>query len=208
MSQIEPRPILRSERILLRPAEREDIPVFIAWLADADVAEGLGSCAPWSKVAEEGWFDDLQKVQGKSTWHFVICLRAGSRPIGLAGLHSVDHPNGSTELGIAVGERTLWDQGYGTETMGVLLDFAFGELRLHRVYLHVFAGNARAIHVYERLGFRLDGVEREAFYRHGQHHDVHLMSILISEWAAQDRARSWTLDRPSVKLDRSTVQLD
>ena len=73
----ERRPILRSKRVFLRPAERKDIPTFLVWLADAEVSEGLATRAPWSRIAEETWFDELQKSQGKTLWHFVICLRDG-----------------------------------------------------------------------------------------------------------------------------------
>jgi len=194
MSEPERRPLLRSERAFLRPPERDDIPTFIEWLSDADLVESLGIRAPFSRVAEESWFDELQKIQGKTTWHFVICLREGRRPIGFCALHDVEPVNGMAELGIGIGERAEWDKGYGSEAMGVLLDFAFGELRLHRVFLHVFEGNERAVHVYERLGFRHEGTEREAYYRHGRFHDVHVMGILADEWAALERPRTWELD--------------
>ena len=188
------RPILRSRRVFLRPAEREDIPTFLQWLADGDVSEGLATRAPWSRVAEESWFDELQRAQNKTIWHFVICLREGGRPIGFCALHDVDPVNGSTELGIGIGETSEWDKGYGTEAMHVLLDFAFGELRLHRVFLHVFDFNERAIHVYERIGFQHEGVKREAYYRHGRHHDMHVMGILEEEWSAVERTPTWELD--------------
>lgn len=188
------RPILRSRRLFLRPAERDDIPTFLTWLADADATESLGMRAPYSHAAEEGWFDELQKSQGKTTWHFVICLRDEERPIGFCALHDVDPVNGSTELGIGIGEPAEWDHGYGTEAMHILLDFAFGELRLHRVFLHVFDFNGRAMHVYEQVGFVREGTKREAFYRHGRYIDVHEMAILRREWEVQDRARTWELD--------------
>ena len=56
----ERRPILRAEHVYLRPAEREDVPTFLRWLADAEVSEGLATRAPWSRIAEERWFDELQ----------------------------------------------------------------------------------------------------------------------------------------------------
>jgi RimJ/RimL family protein N-acetyltransferase len=72
MAEGDRRPILRGERIFLRPAERDDIPTFLDWLADAEVGEGLSNRAPWSRAAEEGWYEDLQKRQGQTMWHFVI----------------------------------------------------------------------------------------------------------------------------------------
>ena len=194
MPENDRRPLLRSQRILLRPAERNDLPTFVEWLADADVGEGLANRAPWSTVAEEAWFERLQEDIGKSHWHFAICLRDDGRPIGFGGLHGVDPVNGETELGIGIGDRSCWDRGYGTEAMNILLDFAFGELRLHRVFLNVFALNERARHVYEKVGFTLEGTKREAYYRHGEYHDVHVMGILHDEWLAQQRPRTWELE--------------
>lgn len=194
MSEPQRRPILRGEHVFLRPAERDDIPLFLEWLSDAVVGEGLGTRAPWSLVAEESWFDELQKTQGTTMWHFAMCLRDGGLPIGFCALHDIDHVNGTAELGLGIGEPAEWDKGYGTEVMRILLDFAFGELRLHRVFLHVFDFNARAIHVYEQVGFRHEGTKRQAYFRHGRHHDLYVMGILADEWAAQDRPRTWELD--------------
>ena len=194
MADVERRPLLRSERVLLRPAEREDLPLFVEWLNDADVRETLGGGAPFSSMAEEQWFEHLQTEQGKTRWHFAICLREDGRPIGFGGLESVDVVNGKAELGLGIGDRSCWDKGYGTETMAILLDFAFGELRLHRVMLHVYQGNDRARHVYEKVGFVNEGTLRQALYGHGRYLDVQVMGILHDEWLAQDRPRTWQID--------------
>ncbi len=194
MADAERRPILRSRRILLRAAEPDDLPLFVEWLNDADVRETLGGSAPISAISEETWFEDLQKEQGKTRWHFTICLRGDGRPIGFGGLHSVDSVNGQAELGIGIGDRSLWNQGYGSEAVGTLLDFGFGELRLHRVVLHVFAGNDRAQHVYQKLGFSHEGTLRQAMYQHGRHIDVHVMGILRDEWSSGDRPRTWEIE--------------
>jgi len=194
MSDADPRPILRGERVYLRPAEQEDVELFAQWMNDADFVETLGGRGPLSIGAEQTWFDELQKDQGKRRWHFVVCLRDDERPFGVIALESVDLLNGSAELGLGIADRSLWDQGYGTEATCVILDFGFGELRLHRVLLHVFDGNDRARHVYQKLGFVHEGTERETLYRHGRHMDVHLMGILRSEWEAQDQVRTWELD--------------
>ena len=188
------RPILRNGQVFLRPLEREDLELAETWFADADVAEGFNARVPWSTTAQQRWFEESQEQQGTSAWFFVICLRVDGRPIGFTSLGSVDHPNGSAELFIAVGDGADRGRGLGTETMQTVLDFAFGELRLHRVFLRVFAYNTGAARLYERLGLTREVTMREALHRHGQYHDVHVMSLLRSEWAAQDRPRSWELD--------------
>jgi len=59
-----------------------------------------------------------------------------------------------------------------------VLAHAFGPLGLHRVSLEVFAFNARAIHVYEKVGFRHEGRMRDALWWDGAPHDTLLMAAL------------------------------
>ncbi len=133
----------------------------------------------------------MLETQGKDAYHFVICLLADDQPIGTIGLFRIDHVNGSAGIGIAIGVKSLWGKGLGTDAMFALLDFGFGQLRLERMWLEVYDYNERARRSYEKCGFVLEGTERHAVYKQGRHHDVHLMSILRDEWAAQQRKRSW-----------------
>lgn len=188
------RPILRGQRVFLRPAERDEVGLLAEWMNDAEVMETLGSRGPISDAAEEAWFDELQQAQGKTRWHLLICLHKDDRPVGVIALESVDGVNGQAELGIGICEPALWDQGYGTEATEVMLDFAFGELRLHRVFLHVFSGNERAVRVYGKAGFVHEGTKRESYYRHGRYHDTHVMGILAREWTALERPRTWEIE--------------
>lgn len=133
------RPILRSERLYLHPLERDALEATVEWFADREFAEGFNTRAPESLVSTERWVEKSHREQGKTRWDFDVRLRDGARPISFAGLMDVDAGNGSAELLIGIGERSLRDQGYGTEAIGIVLDFAFGELRLHRVQLRVWA---------------------------------------------------------------------
>jgi diamine N-acetyltransferase len=74
-------------------------------------------------------------------------------------------------------------QGRGKQILRELLDRAFHEFKAHRVWLDVFETNLRARHVYESLGFRYDGIFREANFRDGAYHSLCLMSLLDREYA-------------------------
>jgi RimJ/RimL family protein N-acetyltransferase len=69
--------------------------------------------------------------------------------------------------------------------MELLLDFAFNEINLHRVFLTVFSYNQRAIRLYEKLGFQREGIYREHLQRDGQRFDMLHYGILRREWAAR-----------------------
>jgi RimJ/RimL family protein N-acetyltransferase len=181
----ERRPIIGGERVYLRPAERSDLATFVRWLGDADVARTISVRAPLSLAAEEAWFERMLAAQGTTDYHFVICLIEDGRPIGTIGLHGVDRANGSAEFGIAIGETGEWGKGYGTEALGAICDFGFGELRLERIDLRYFAGNDRGRRAYEKAGFVHEGTLRHAHFAGGEYLDVHVMSLLRDEWAAR-----------------------
>jgi diamine N-acetyltransferase len=175
-------PIIRGELVYLRAPERADVPTFVRWFGDADVLEHLAMYAPMSEAAESVWFDRMLERQGSTDYHFVICLLADGRAIGTAGLHGIDLTSGGAEFGIAIGEKDEWGKGYGTDALRAICRFGFGSLRLERIGLLVYEGNARGRRSYEKAGFTLEGTLRHAHFRHGRHEDVHLMSLLRGEW--------------------------
>lgn len=177
-----PMPLIHGERVLLRAAERADLPSFVRWLNDAETAQYLAIRAPLSGAQEEKWFDGMLTKQGVSDYFFVICRLDDESPIGTIGFHGIDWENGRTAVGIAIGEKALQGHGFGTDALRAIVGFGFGELRLERIELDVYAFNARARRSYEKVGFMLEGTLREAHLHRGTHVDVHRMSILRDEW--------------------------
>jgi RimJ/RimL family protein N-acetyltransferase len=184
-------PLIRAERVFLRPPEKSDLPTFVRWFADADMSSLLGNRAPFSAAQEEQWFAHMLETQGKEFYNFVMCRIEDRLPFGTISLMRIDRDNGSAGVGIAIGEKALWGKGYGTDAMNALLDFAFGEVRLERVWLDVYDFNKRAKRSYEKSGYVVEGVQRHAHFSEGRYRDVLLMSILRDEWAALDRKRTW-----------------
>jgi RimJ/RimL family protein N-acetyltransferase len=150
--------------------------------------------APMSHAAETAWYEAMLAEHGRSRYHFVICLLVDGRPIGTIGLEEVNLHDGRAEFGIAIGERSEWDKGYGTDATRAICDFGFGELRLERIGLSVYAGNDRARRAYEKAGFTHEGTMRHAHFARGTHHDVHVMGIIREEWLALAHQRSWESD--------------
>lgn len=186
-------PIVRGEQVYLRAPDRDDIDTFVRWFNDARVTRFLSMDSPLSRAAEEQWFDRMLASQGKDAYHFVMCLRENGERLGTIGLFGMDLKHGSAVMGIAIGEPSNWGRGLGTDALRALLDFGFGTLRLDRITLDVYAFNDRARRSYEKCGFVLEGTARQALYRDGRRHDIHLMAILREEWAAQERPKSWEL---------------
>jgi RimJ/RimL family protein N-acetyltransferase len=186
-----PLPSIRGEQVYLRPAERDDIDLFVRWFSDAETTRYLAIRAPFSRAMEEKWFESMLEQQGKRQYHFVICLLADDRAIGTAGFHQVNHEDGNAAFGISIGEKAEWSKGYGTDALRAICDFGFGQLRLERIELDVYQPNRRAQRSYEKAGFVIEGTLRHAHFSDGRHHDLLRMSLLREEWAAQPRRPTW-----------------
>ena len=146
-------PVLRGRLTWLRPAERDDIGLFVRWLNDARTIRYLGARAPISHALEERWFDKMLEGHGHDRWFFVICRLGDDVAIGNCGLFAVDLRNGGAGLGISIGDPDDRNQGLGTDALEALVDFGFGQLRLERLWLDVYTWNARAMRSYEKAGF-------------------------------------------------------
>ncbi|HVN55256.1 MAG TPA: GNAT family protein [Anaerolineaceae bacterium] len=175
--------MIYSTRLRLRAPERSDLPRFVTWVNDPEVTAGLLLYLPMSLEDETSWFESMQK-RPPAERPMVIEIREGEGwlPVGNCSFFNLDSRIRSSEVGIMIGEKSFWNQGYGTEAMALLLRHGFETLNLNRIYLRVFANNPRAIRSYEKIGFVHEGVERQGEYKAGQYIDVLLMSVLRSEY--------------------------
>lgn len=100
---------------------------------------------------------------------------------GMAGFHSIDWPNRLTSIGYWLGEKY---QGHGIMTAAVkaLIDLAFSEYRLNRVEIKCGVENEKSKSIPERIGFKQEGIIRDAEYLYDHFHDCALFSILSREW--------------------------
>ena len=94
----------------------------------------------------------------------------------------VDLRNRHAALGLLVGDRASWGQGYGTEATRLLVRDAFETWNLNRVWLHVYEFNERALHIYQKVGFRTEGRLRQETFRAGHYWDTLVMGLLREEW--------------------------
>jgi RimJ/RimL family protein N-acetyltransferase len=190
-------PMLRGERVWLRSATKADFIEDAAAVSDRDTGHFLGLKTPISPDDAAEFAQQLISQQGRGAFSFAICLLADDRRVGTITLRGVDRENGAAEMAITITEKADQGQGLGTDALNCLVDYGFGELRLERIYLHVFDYNERAMRSYEKAGFQTDAVLRRHRFHRGDHHDVHLMSILRGDWLAMDRRRAW--DPPSAE---------
>jgi ribosomal-protein-alanine N-acetyltransferase len=138
--------------------------------------------APYRPVGEgqhAAWFEAVQR--DRDTVIFGIRPIDDDRLVGYCQLVNIHWVHRTGELSIRLGGEKDRGRGYGTEATRLLVDCGFKDLNLNRVEVHVFASNARAIRVYEKVGFVREGVLRGAAHINGECTDIVVMGILRRE---------------------------
>jgi RimJ/RimL family protein N-acetyltransferase len=177
-------PFLIGAKIYLRPLEREDAPLFVPWLNDAEVTRTLALFSrPINLQAELAFLENVYKSEHEVT--FGIAVKETDALIGGTGLSQIDFKNCHASFGIFIGEKSEWGKGYGTEATALVTGYAFETLNMHRVWLHVYEYNERGIRAYERVGFQREGLLRQDRYHEGRYWDTIVMGILREEWEAR-----------------------
>jgi RimJ/RimL family protein N-acetyltransferase len=176
------RPLIRTERVWLRPLEERDLPAYVRAVNDVDVGGIAGWATPLSLAQATTWLQRTMEGWGRDSYYFAVCELGDDRFIGTIGLKELCLAHGNAELAIFM-DRDHIGGGWGTDAQRALLSFAFRSLGLERVYLTTAAeDNERAIRSYQKVGFQVEGRMRSAYRGFLGLHDALLMSILRSEW--------------------------
>jgi RimJ/RimL family protein N-acetyltransferase len=175
------RPVtIRGERVTLRTARASDQSALERLRADQEIDHFMGvDAAPANLLWRHVYLGDQSGALAD-----LVILGPQDQPIGLLSLWDRTIPHQATELSIWIGEGYR-NGGNGTEALRLALGYAFGELKLHKVYLRVLEYNARAIRTYEKCGFRVEGILREEMKVGGRWHALVYMGILADEYAPQ-----------------------
>jgi UDP-4-amino-4,6-dideoxy-N-acetyl-beta-L-altrosamine N-acetyltransferase len=177
--------VLHYSQYTLRPCDTFDLGFLLAVRTDPAVSQWLGSYLPLETTLaqQEAWFE---KIRHNPSIQYLIFEDDG-QPLGYARLSEIDPHNASACIGADIAPQHQ-GKGHGRALYRLLLEKCFEEMGLNRVWLYVLEHNARAIHLYEKLGFHHEGAQRQAIRRDGRFYDYRLMGLLRGEYLAMQAA--------------------
>jgi RimJ/RimL family protein N-acetyltransferase len=176
-------PTLSGERVMLRRRRESDIDDRVAAPIDPEEEDAYGSS--WRREWDGRRFHTRDFVAARFVAAepnaYAWAVEHEGRCIGSTGLRlNVDQHRASFWIGLFVPD--LRGRGLGKEITRLVLDWAFGELGVHRVELEVLASNRRAFRCYLACGFREEGVRREAELYPDGWQDFIEMAVLRHEY--------------------------
>lgn len=179
---------IETERLVIRPSRWDDTDTFYEWELLPEVTKFFSIRDNQSKE------DVVRKYVADSddpkARQFTICLKAGTpgipeaggRMIGRIVLADIEDEWKAEIWRIYIADTALRGRGLGKEAMLAIMKYCFEELNLKRLYLDHYTGNPASF-LYQSLGFKYEGVLRDNCRKNGRLYDVHLMSMLASEYA-------------------------
>ena len=174
-------PCLVGTKVYLRPLEEADAAESHVWLNDPDVRRTLAvRGVPHTEASSRAW---LRALDPRRDQVFAIVTNEGRLYVGNCGLHDIDPVDRHATLGIVIGRKDRWGQGFGTETVRLLCRHAFDDLNLHKVCLSCYATNERGLRLYARAGFTPEGRRREQVFIDGRWVDEIVLGLLRDELA-------------------------
>ena len=185
--------LFESERLRLAPPDADkDAAIESGWTHDLDFQRRIGAspARPLSPGQIKKKFETIEK-DGDKQYYFAVRTREPGEPgrlVGFARLAWLDWVHGNARLSLGIGAPADRGQGYGTELMALMLNYAFNEAGLHRLGAGVAGDNTGAIRFLERHGFQLEVRRRQAVLRDNQRWDMLLYGLLRAEWAQRAQA--------------------
>ncbi len=175
--------------VRLRPLEEADVDHIMTWINDPEIIGNLAAFSgnAFTREQELAWVRAVRASKAEVV--FSIEASDDGRYLGQCGIHQIHDRSKVGRLACILANRGEMGRGLGSAAIRALCDHGFEVLGLHKLWLMVFAHNARGRGIYGRVGFLEEGTLREEYFHEGRWHDMVRMSLLAREWQAIGEGR-------------------
>lgn len=175
--------VIENDNIFLRKMEYSDTDNIVKWRNSDFVREHFIYQALFSKESHENWIHTM--VETGKVEQLIICVKdegvPEGIPVGSVYIRDIDRNHNKAEYGIFIGEESARGRGIGSQAATLMIRYCFKQLKLHRLFLRVFADNAQAIRSYEKAGFVKEAYLKDDVKINEEYRDIVLMGILNPE---------------------------
>ena len=191
-------PVLRGDRVVLRPMTMADLPHLMRWGSDPEFRWFQWGMRPgaFAEADARKWIEFMTREGESGAW----VIEHDQRAIGFANFRDLEPKGRSCEIGVGIGEPGLWGKRLGREALQLEVDHLQRERGLHRIGLSVVAHNDRAIWMYKSAGFVVEGIERDGIGREDAFLDDVKMSRVEGKPRPDFDPRPVTLEGDHVRL--------
>lgn len=156
--------LARGQRVVLRNKTLADAEDDYAWRRDPELAS-FDAARPYGGSFREYYNIARDELAYPSQYRRTIAVEDyEGRHIGNVMYYNADFHRREAEIGVTIGVKEYWSQGFGTDLIRTFIAFMFDSLQIDRVYLKTLDWNVRAQRCFEKAGFRRYGTSRRGDY--------------------------------------------
>ncbi len=163
----------KGNRIDLGPFEEKHIEVSREWINNEDITLYMGSRFPVGVAEQNAWY---KKLLDDKTKKKLIITDKFLKNVGMVSLLNIDHKNQNAEVGVYINPEDQ-GKGYAKESVNMILNFAFKELNMHKIYAFIYMDNNSSKKLFEEVGFFYEYTDAEVVYSNGKFVDICKYSI-------------------------------
>ncbi|MFQ8602807.1 MAG: GNAT family N-acetyltransferase [Anaerovoracaceae bacterium] len=172
---------METQNFIIRETKFSDYKYFTEWESDEEIIKYLSydEDRSYEDVVTEALYNKMDATK----LDFTIVTREDETPIGRIFISRINKHFDSLDITkFYIGDKELWGEGLGREIITEVLEYCFTFLHMERVTSDYYTGNKRAAALYESLGFTEEGLARNAAKKDGRYYDLHLLSVLRTEF--------------------------
>ena len=168
---------IKGTKVALRKMDYNDTDLIIRWRNSDYIREHFIYQGYFTKESHENWIKTMIET-GKVVKLMIGDMEDNYKAVGSIYIRDIDRTNNKAEYGIFIGEESARGRGIGSEAAALMIQYCFNVIKLHRLFLRVFADNKQAIKSYENAGFVKEANLKEDVYINGKYRDIVLMGII------------------------------
>ena len=170
---------LKGNNIYLRALEPDDLEFVYAIENDESIWHVSNTQTPYSKFLIRQYLENVhQDIYEAKQLRLAICKNNDFSAIGLIDLFDFDPSNNRAGIGIVIKENQDRNSGVGTESLGLLIDFAFSKLNLHQLFANINPQNEPSVNLFTKFGFQKIGDKKEWNLIDGKYQDESLYQLI------------------------------
>ena len=165
------------DKLHIRPLEKNDLEFIYKMRTNPDVMdywceEPYTTMEKLTKSYDDGQESDADRQ---------FILYHSQEKVGFIALYGIDARHRNAEFAIMI-DPCQQGKGYATNATRLMVEYAFNQLNLHKLFLYVVKLNEKAIHIYQKVGFQIEGELKNHFFVDGSYRNALLMSLFKEDY--------------------------
>lgn len=174
--------MLLGDKIKLRPLKIDDLEKTHEWRNNSELVKlTQGIRFPKTMEMDRDWFGHALNDKSNRNIYFGLEELSTKKYIGVFQLTNIDYISRNGVLGFIIGDMENQGKGYGYQANSLLINFAFHQLNLKKIISYIVEDNIPSIKLFNKLGFKQEGILKKHFYVDRTYKNVVIMSLINNE---------------------------